>query len=481
VWAESLKQPTRPVDPGAERTQLWLRFMADRRAESVTLASPDRDVALEAILAFQDWYDRHHDKPEFERADPAKIYADLWMSKLRRRIDADVRAKVAADRRAAASSPEAMKAIGAKFDEFLATAMKLWGYSARSFPYTIPLEAEGKDILATGAPALQKVLDELGGALVHWASGHMSDPNYSLVSVNSVLLDLLEGGFSVRLAEAQAQPLEHEVFDRNELLPGQVAAAFGETVAKGLLAVAVVGLFVGAEVLTAGQATWLLVGLGAYSGVESYAARREEIEQSTYDVPVPESMVHAAGDVVGVSQLVEGITGERLGTNARLGSQARSTQLGAGGGNVTTLLLGSRAYRGGQSVGQAWRLSRSGLKPAGPDANLPPRPVPEEPAAPAAHAGMGPVETAGPGRRCQRSSAPGSTCGRRRSGRTARTQRRSCSGCGQRRSPSRPGCSSSATRPRRPRPISPATGPSAPATIRCARGCGTTFPSRAGR
>jgi hypothetical protein len=394
LWAESLKQPARPVDPQAERTQVWLRFMAARQAESGTLTGQDRDIAVQALRAFQDWYYTHHEKPEFARADPAKVYTNLWIAQLRTHTEADVRARMAADRQAAATSPEATKAVGAKFDEFLAVAMKLWGYSARTFPYTIPLESEGKDILVTGDPALQKVLNDLGGALLHWATTHMSDPNYVSVSVNSVLVDLLQGGFSVRIAEAQAHPLAHETIDRNELLPGKIAAAFGETVAKGLLAVAVVGLFVGAEIITAGQATWILVGVAAYSGVSSYSARRDEIERSGYDVPVPASLVHAAGDVIGVSQLVEGITGERLGTNAPLGSEGRSTQFGAGGGNVATLLLGSRAYRSGQSVGQSLRLSGPGLKPPGPEANLPSRPAPQRPPAPVVNPALGPVETA---------------------------------------------------------------------------------------
>lgn len=394
LWALSLKEPTRPVDPVAERTEVWLRFMKARQAETATLKGKDLELAVSALRAFQEWYDAHRATPSFATADPAKVYASLWIAQLRTRVDADVRAKLAADRAAAETSPAVMKAKGAKFDEFLATSMKLWGYSGRTFPYTIPLNSQGKDILVTGDPALQRVLDELGGALLRWASVHMSDPNYASVSVNAVLVDLLHGGFSVRIAEAQQHALEHETIDRNELLPRGVLASFGETVAKGLLVVAVVGLFVGAEVITLGQATWILVGVAGYSGVSAYSARRDEIEKSGYEVPVPGTMVHAAGDVVGVSQLVEGVTGQRLGTGAALGSEARSTQMGAGAGNVTTALIGSRAFKGGQSVGQGARLSRPGLKPSGPDANIPARPVPKRPSPPTQHPTMGPVETA---------------------------------------------------------------------------------------
>ena len=73
----------------------------------------------------------------------------------------------------------------------------------------------------------------------------------------------------------------------------------------------------------------------ARAGQPIPADRRDEIEKKGYDVPIPESIVHSAGDAVGVSQLVEGITGERLGTSEKLGSIRRSESLGEGGGNVT--------------------------------------------------------------------------------------------------------------------------------------------------
>src|SRR5262249_20951287 len=88
-----------------------------------------------------------------------------------------------------------------------------------------------------------------------------------------------------------------------------------------------------------------------------------EIEEKGYDVPVPVTAVHAAGDAVGLSQLIEGISGERLGLGERLTSAQRSEELGAGGGSVALLLLGSRAFRFGQGVGQQIRLSRPGAVP----------------------------------------------------------------------------------------------------------------------
>jgi hypothetical protein len=54
-------------------------------------------------------------------------------------------------------------------------------------------------------------------------------------------------------------------------------------------------------------------------------------------------MLYSVGDVVGVSQLIEGISGRRLGTSAPAGSEACSQQFGAGTGAITTMLLGSKA------------------------------------------------------------------------------------------------------------------------------------------
>jgi hypothetical protein len=90
--------------------------------------------------------------------------------------------------------------------------------------------------------------------------------------------------------------------------------------------------------------------------------------------------VHSAGDAIGVSQLIEGITGERLGTNMPLGSDARSTQFGSGSGNMATLMTGSPT-----EPDKAWasRLAwPDPAKPSGPFGNDPapaPKTIPPEP------------------------------------------------------------------------------------------------------
>ncbi|MDT7797384.1 MAG: hypothetical protein QOI78_817 [Actinomycetota bacterium] len=389
LWARSLRPPQRPSDPEAER---WLRFMKARQLEDAKLAAPDRAHAVEAMARFLVWYERHQGDRDFAKADPAEVYADISVGLIKQDIAASSRHRLEATKEAATTSPEALAAKGAKFDEFFALGRRLWGYSARTFPYSIPVDSRGQDILVTGDPALQHVLDALARELVHWATTHMSDANYATVSSKQVLLDLLQSGYSAKIADAQHTPVAHETIDRNEILAKTALGAFAETVAIGLFAVAVVGLFVGANVITAGGATVILAGLAGYSGITSYLDRREEIEGSPYQVPVAETMLDAAGDAVGVSQLVEGITGERLGTGAKLGSVARSGQLGAGTGNLATLLAGSRAYRSAQRVGQTGRLSLPGLKPPRP--GVPVRPVLPRPVLPGPNPARGPVESA---------------------------------------------------------------------------------------
>ena len=67
----------------------------------------------------------------------------------------------------------------------------------------------------------------------------MFDSTYPSTNPKAVLVDLLKGGYTQKLAEAQKAPLKSEVFDRNEIVPGKALAAFGEAVAQGLLLIGV--------------------------------------------------------------------------------------------------------------------------------------------------------------------------------------------------------------------------------------------------
>ena len=268
LWAHTLREPERPEDPTAQQTDRWIRFMKDRLAENAKLSGDERARATEALSRLQDYYDKHHADRDFAKADPTKIYADITVALIRGSVEETAKKKIEADKEAAAHSPEAITAKSAKFDEFLSKAMKLWGYSSRAFPYSIPVDSEGKDILVTGDPALQRVLNALAEDLMSWASHHLSDGDFATASVNGILLNLLQGGYSGKIAEAQHHPLQHETIDRNELLGKQVFASFAESLGYGLIGVAVVGLFVGAEIITAGQATWLLVGVAGAKGMD---------------------------------------------------------------------------------------------------------------------------------------------------------------------------------------------------------------------
>src|SRR5262245_23213231 len=386
LWAMALKKPPGPArDPRDIHIDDFLSFINHQlEVDRQTKDPKERERATRTMSLFLDWFERNKEAKGFLKKRPEIVYADLSVKVLKETIDKEVRANLEAAKQKALESPETDKARKEKWDEYYKLSLKLWGYSSRTFPYTIPIPSEGRDILVTGDPALQKVLDDLASELLSYATDHMFDSDYTRKSAIVVLADLVKGSkYDKRLAEAQKHPLEHESFDRNEILAGRAFASFGETVGTGLLVIGVVGLFVGAEIITAGQATWILVGVAGTSSVSSFIDRREEIEQKGYNVPIPETIVHSAGDAIGVSQLVEGISGERLGTSEKLGSIRRSEQVGAGGGSVALLLTGSKAFRQGQSLGTKFRIPKLGTVPKGPNANvdttIPEHPMPATP------------------------------------------------------------------------------------------------------
>jgi hypothetical protein len=401
LWAMALKKPAGPArDPRDVHIEEFLDFIHHQQDLDRAETDPkERSRRARTMSRFLDWLDGHREAKGFLRARPAVVYADISVQVLKEDVNAQVKADVAAQHEAAerkwVDDPELNKQRQAKWSQYYQLAMQLWGYSSRAYPYLIQLPSEGRDILVTGDPALQAVLNDLARDLLQWATDHTFDSDYTSRDARSVLLDLrTRGDYPRRFSVASRQPLAHESMARHDLLWGRVFASFGESVGSGLLAIAVVGLFVGAEVITAGQATWILVGVAGASGVSSYLDRRTEIEQKGYDVPIPETIIHSAGDVIGVSQLVEGITGQRLGTEEELGSIARSDSLGTGAGNVTTLLIGSKAYRQGQSLGVKFRVPEAGTLPSGPNANVRDVKAPDAkmPATPTPSASAGPVE-----------------------------------------------------------------------------------------
>ncbi len=401
LWARALKTPAGPTgDPRNIHIEEFLQFYRHQQELDAKETDPqERSRRVRTMSRFLEWLDRHREATGFLLARPAIVYADISVQVLKADINAKVKSDLAAQKEAAArkwiEDPDLDKQRATQWSKYYQLAMQLWGYSSHKYPYLIQLPSEGRDILVTGDPALQAVLNDLASDLMQWALDHTFDTDYTTRDPRSVLLDLRSRGtYQRRLDAASRQPLEHESIARHDLLWGRVFSSFGESVGGTLLAVAIVGAFVGAEVLTAGQATWIFAGLAAADGVSSYVQRRQEIEDKGYDVPIPETIIHSAGDVIGVSKIVEGVTGTRLGTEEQLNSLARSDQLGTGAGTVTGLLIGSKAYRQGQSFGTKFRIPKPGTLPSGPNANVGDVKVPEAkmPATPKPSASPGPVE-----------------------------------------------------------------------------------------
>lgn len=394
LWARSLRAPEPARDPLGERREEFLRYMQTLTERTGTLAVEERRRHVESLLRFQRWFEAHRDDARALARNPGEVFGGYSAAVTVEAVGAEVEAE--RRRRAAAPmSDQEVAARGRKFDEFLSLASELFGFSARRFPYRIPIDSEGRDILVSGDPAVQAALNVIGGQLITWAGQHLSSSDFLSANPRAVLADILRGPSGQILAQAQRAPLEAESIDRGEIIPGRALATFGTAVAQGLVVIAIVGLFVGAEIITAGQATWLLVGVAAGGGVASYLGRREEIERSGYEVPIDETVVASAGDVVGVSQIVEGYTGRRLGTDERLTSVERTDQAATGGAAVALTLMGSRAYRFGQGRGQAWRLRQPGARPPGPGGRTT-DPLPSEtvPPRPQPSANPGPVEQA---------------------------------------------------------------------------------------
>jgi hypothetical protein len=255
----------------------------------------------------------------------------------------------------------------------------------------IPIPGEHRDLLLQG-DAMATVFDLLANDLRTWGLEHMRDPDYTIISPTSVLAALVQKRGAL-LKQAQLIPLVFESIARTDLDWGTVAKSFVGTLAKVLLVTAIIGVVIGAEILTAGQVTWILLALATTMGAKAYHDRREAIKETSVDVPEVETVVHAAGDVIGLSHLIEGTTGIQLGTQRQLGSEERSEELGEGGAAVASLFVGSRAFKTGRTAGAAWkstaplvagRIAPKALLP-GPPEHFPfgsgkePLPVPEAP------------------------------------------------------------------------------------------------------
>jgi hypothetical protein len=374
LWSWALEQAMAPLPESPIQPFLDLYRHMNNRFEAAT--DDDRAVLQSALSRYLDWIDQHMADENLSSIDPVEIWTnvysqsfDLQLSRLRE----TAYTRVIEERRQQEAARTSV-ARQERWEEHFAMAMRLWGYSSRTYPYVIPIPSEGRDILVTGYDARQRVLDRLAEELMSYATDNMFSSDFLSNSPEAIMVRLLDSGYGEMLSQTDMEPVQSESHDRHELMAGRVLASFGETVATGLLVIAVVGAAVGAGIVAAPVAAALLLGVAGGVGIMSYMERRNEIERENYDVPVPATMLHSVGDIVGLSQLIEGITGERLGTGRRLGSIERSDQTGVGAGGVVLLLTGSKAYRAGQARGQRFMLSRPGATPPGPEGGAIPNP-----------------------------------------------------------------------------------------------------------
>ncbi|MBN2486375.1 MAG: DUF4157 domain-containing protein [Bacteroidales bacterium] len=397
LWRWSLEHATAPLPESPVQPFLELYRHMNNRLN--TAPESERPVLSAALNRYLDWIDQHIEDTNISNYDPVEIWLSLYSQSFDQHLtdlqETSYRRYVEQQRQIQSEQERASRQ--AHWEEYFSYAMRLWGESSRTYPYRIPIPGEGRDILVTGHEERQQVLNRLAEELMNWATDHMFSPEFLSTSPASVLVDLLESGYSQQLDQAAVEPVQSESIDRHEIIPGRLLESFGETLATGLCVIAIIGIAVGAGIITAVAAAIILAGIAVYSGIQSYLTRREEIEQLDLDIPIPLTILHSIGDAVGLSQLIEGITGERLGTGSRLSSIERSESAGTGSGSVVLLLTGSKVYRNAQLRGQRARLSSRGSTPAGPEGAEIPNPQATPPvdiSRPLAFENPGPLESA---------------------------------------------------------------------------------------
>jgi RHS repeat-associated protein len=136
----------------------------------------------------------------------------------------------------------------------------------------------------------------------------------------------------------------------NELDWGTVACNTIKTVGIGIAVVGVSAAAVTAGIVSAPFVITVgvlaMVGVGMYSFIK----RSDEAFAAGQTDPAGSAALAALGDTVGVTNIVEGATGQDAVTDRVLGTQERSERLGTGIGTVGTFVLGPKAAK----VGGAW-------------------------------------------------------------------------------------------------------------------------------
>jgi hypothetical protein len=357
VWTRFIPDPDAPPDPRAlKNAEFDHAYMAYKDALKEVKDPLERTRASIVLYEFGQWHDRHRDAPDLLKARPADIYKDIVLRLIRGEVKRTNEAKLEQQREA---KKPTRRERAQRFNDLSDRVLSLHAEAQAALrPESIDHPARRTATLIMGRPAVAKVKHQLADDLQHWAYVHLQDDNYLEGSVSEVVERVKsDTDFRRKLDAAERETPPHEevsTVEKTEVTVGGVLASFGRAIAGALEMIAAVGLFVGAEIITMGQATWIFAAVAVDQGVEDYLARRERIEAAGYDVPVSETLLETAGDFVGVTQLVEGMRGKELGSGLELTGQEIEERYGGFLANAT-LMAGSHAFVGARVLGERFR------------------------------------------------------------------------------------------------------------------------------
>src|SRR5262249_51301594 len=166
----------------------------------------DHEIEQDAFNRFYKWFEKNENSPVLLRFKPPELLGRFRADATLTSIKESVAKKVREEKEAQAFSPAMVEARVKKMDEFLNLALALRGESAQRFPYLIPVPSEGVDILVTGDPARQAVLNQVADELMGWSREHQVDDNYTSVNAQDILLYILKSGYGKELREADKEP-----------------------------------------------------------------------------------------------------------------------------------------------------------------------------------------------------------------------------------------------------------------------------------
>lgn len=145
---------------------------------------------------------------------------------------------------------------------------------------------------------------------------------------------------------------------------GIVARSAAVPLLTGIAAGLLIGFLIGAGLVTAPFV--LLAGGIMLAGMAflSYMRRATEALDAGMTDYQSQAVLAAAGDIVGATDLYEGIRGRSALGDATLTTQIRSEKLGSGGGTMAGFLVGGRAFSSGKSMGQQFAAAQAAKRVA---------------------------------------------------------------------------------------------------------------------